>query len=86
MRVLLLVGTLSLLSSCTPAVYIDLFNATGDDIVITKDKSKAVVTIPRNASPGFTTFYLPGEHLTSRTPKHSWQYSFPQFRVPPSFY
>jgi hypothetical protein len=86
MRALLLLVVSSLLSGCIPAVYIHLFNATGEQIIISKEKSKEVVTIAPNASADFTTFYLPSERLVIRTPKHSWRYAFTDLRVPPSLY
>jgi hypothetical protein len=86
MRSLLFFGLVSLLSGCTPAVYIHLFNATAEQIVISKEKSTEVVTIAPNTSADFTTFYLPPERLVIRTPKHSWRYSFMDLRVPPSLY
>ena len=86
MRALLLLVVGSLLSGCIPAVYIHLFNATGEQIIISKEKSKEVVTIAPNASADFTTFYLPPERLVIRTPKHSWRYAFTDLRVPPSLY
>jgi hypothetical protein len=86
MRSFLLSCAALMLSSCVPAEYIHLYNASGEEIIITKTKSKEVVTIAPNASADFTPFYLAGERLVIRTPKHSWQYSFAQFRMPPSFY
>jgi len=86
MRALLLLVVGSLLAGCTPAVYMHLLNATGEQIIISKEKSTEVVTIAPNASADFTTFYLPPERLVVRTPKHSWRYAFSDLRVPPSLY
>jgi hypothetical protein len=85
MRSLFIVGIAFILSSCTPADYVRLFNATGEEIVITKDKSKGVVTIAPNASADFSPVYLPGERILIRTSKHSWVYSPRSLFAPPSF-
>ncbi|PYJ78155.1 MAG: hypothetical protein DME69_09170 [Verrucomicrobia bacterium] len=85
MRALLIVGIALTLSSCSPAEYVHLFNATGEEIVITKDKSKEVVTIAPNASADFSPVYLPGERVLIRTSKHSWVYSPRTLFAPPSF-
>ena len=85
MRALLIVGVTFRLSSCTPADYVRLFNATGEEIVITKDKSKGAVTIAPNASADFSPAYLPGERILIRTSKHSSVYSPRGLFAPPSF-
>jgi hypothetical protein len=82
-------GLLSLavmLSGCTPAVYIDLYNATGGETTLVKDRLKQAITIARNTSADFSLFYLPGERLVIRTSRSLWRYSFQDFHVLPSLW
>jgi hypothetical protein len=44
-----------MLDGCTPAVYMHLYNATGQEIILTKDKFKQVITISPNSSADYFT-------------------------------
>jgi hypothetical protein len=65
-RFIILLAFSLILDGCTPAVYMHLYNATGQEIVVTKDKSKQVITISPNSVADFPLFYQPGERLLIR--------------------
>jgi hypothetical protein len=73
-----------LLSGCVPALYLHLYNGTGEVIMLTKSQSKGVVTIPPSTAADFSPVFLAGERLLIRTPKHLWVYSLRDFFVPQS--
>ncbi len=85
-RLLFLVALCVTLSGCTPAVYIRLYNATGDAITLTRSKSKGIVSIPPSTAADLSTIFLSGERLVIRTPRYSWGYSLRDFNVPLSLY
>ena len=72
---LVLLAAVLTLSGCTPAQYINLYNATGDTITIIMEKSHRDVTIPPRTSADFSLLLAPGERVVIQTSKHSWSYS-----------
>jgi hypothetical protein len=83
-RLLLLAAVLAL-TGCTPAEYVNLYNATGDAITILMEKSQRVVTIPPRTAADFSPAYIPDERVVIRTSKQSWSYSPRSLFAPPSF-
>jgi hypothetical protein len=73
------------LAGCSPADYVNLLNATGDQITVIMDKSQRVVTIPTGVSADFSLVFRQGDHLIIRTSKRSWTYSPRSLFAPPSF-
>ena len=71
------------LSGFTPGLLIRLYNETGEDITVAKDKSKRVTTILTGKTGEFSPVYLPGERLLIRSSKHTWVYS-PRTLFPPT--
>ena len=84
MRSLLIVAGL-LLSGCVPADYLNLFNATGEEITVVMDKSQRAITIAPGAAVDFSPIHLPGERIVIRTAKRSWHYSPDRLFAPPGF-
>src|SRR5215470_16385382 len=79
-----LLGTL--LSGCSPAIVLNLHNATGEAINITRDRFlKDATTIAPDTSGEFPIAYVPGEKIHLSTAKRSWTYSLHDIFPPRSF-
>ncbi len=70
-----------LLSGCTPALYVHLFNATGESITVSKSRSTDVIMIPAGTAADVPPFQL-DERLLIRGSKHVWSYSMRDFYQP----
>jgi hypothetical protein len=69
------------LSGCTPALFVRLFNATGESITVSKSRSTDVITIPAGTAADVPPFQL-DERLLIRCSKHVWSYSMRDFYQP----
>ena len=77
------------LCGCTPAVYIELYNATGQAITVATDSFPKPIALAPNASGQLPFIFAQGQHLERlfvRTSTSSWYYRFLSFHVPPSFW
>ena len=85
MRALLVAGAACLLlSGCTPAVYLNIYNATEEALTITKPQFRRVLTItvaPHSAE-DLPLSYQPGTQVVVRGSRHTWAYS-PRSLFPP---
>src|SRR5262249_17538021 len=70
-----------LVPGCTPALYVRLFNATGELITVSKTQSKDITTIAAGTAADISRFQL-DERLVIRTSKHLWSYSMRDFYQP----
>jgi hypothetical protein len=88
MKPLLLLVPLSLmLSGCTPAVYIEIYNGTGDVITVSTDSFPKAIAVAPNISAKLPLIYSQGQHLERlfvRTSHASWFYYFKSFHIPES--
>lgn len=85
-RLLLAIVFATFLSGCSPAIVLNLYNAAGDTINITRDRfPKDTTTIAAGTSGEFPIAYVPGERLHISTGKHSWTYSLHDIFPPRSF-
>jgi hypothetical protein len=85
MRGLLVAGvTCLLLAGCTPAVYINIYNATEDTLTITKPQFRRVltITVPPHSAEDLPLNYQPGTQVVIRGSRHTWTYS-PRSLFPP---
>ena len=85
MRALLIAATTSvLLSGCTPAVYLNVYNATEETLTITKQQFRHVLTIviPPHSAEVLPLTYQPGTQVVVRGSRHGWTYS-PRSLFPP---
>ena len=85
MRALLLAGTTCLfLSGCTPAVYLNIYNATDYTLTITKPQFRRVlsISIPPHSAEDLPLSYQPGTQVVIQGPRHTWTYS-PRSLFPP---
>ncbi|MBA2242984.1 MAG: hypothetical protein H0W04_08875 [Chthoniobacterales bacterium] len=85
-RFAILLSLSGVLSKCTPALYMHLYNSTDEVITLSKTESKEVVTISPNTAADFSPMFLPGEQLLIQTPRHKWTYSLRNLFVPQSLY
>jgi hypothetical protein len=72
---------MSLLSGCTPALFVRLFNGTGELVTVSKSRSKDIITIPPGTAADVPPFQL-DERLILRTSKHSWSSAMHDFYQP----
>jgi hypothetical protein len=86
MRALLSIATCLLLSSCTPAVYLNVYNATDSILTIAKAQFRPIVTIPPHASADLPLPYQPGERVVISSARRSWTYLPRSLFPPPSMY
>ena len=70
-----------LLAGCSPAVYLNLYNATDDALTIATSQFRPI-TIPPHAAADVPLAYQAGEHLVIRGSRHTWTYS-PRLLFPP---
>jgi hypothetical protein len=80
-RVSCLLALMFQLSGCTPALFVRLFNATGESIAVSKSRSTDVITIPAGTVADVPPFQL-DERLLIRCSKHVWSYSMRDFYQP----
>jgi hypothetical protein len=80
-RLICLFVVLSLLSGCTPALYLRLFNATSDVITVTNTRTKNVTTIPPRTAVDIS-LYDPSERLIIHSSNHVWSYLLRDFYQP----
>ena len=71
-----------LLSGCSPAVYLNLYNATDDTLTVTKAQFRPVVTIPPRTAADVSLAYQAGERVVIRSSRHTWVYR-PRLLSPP---
>ena len=73
MRALLLIVALSiLLSSCTPGVFLNLYNATDETLSVSKAQS--FTTIPAHTAADISLGYQAGERVLIRGSHYAWVY------------
>jgi hypothetical protein len=73
-------------SGFTPGIVIRLYNGTGSEITIAKNKSKGVTTIQPGQSRDFSPMYQAGERLLITTTTQTWLYSPGTLFPPDSLY
>ena len=86
MRALFSIATCLLLSGCTPAVYLNIYNATDFTLTIAKAQFRPIITIPPHASADLPLSYQPGERVVINSARRSWTYSPRSLFPPPSMY
>jgi hypothetical protein len=86
MRALLAIAVSVLLSGCTPAVYLNIYNATNSMLTIARAEFRPVITIPPHASADLPLAYQRGERIIISGAHHSWTYSPPSLFPPQSMY
>jgi hypothetical protein len=79
-RVGCLLAIMFLLSGCTPALYVRLFNATGKLITVSKSRSN-ITTIAAGTAVDISPFQL-DERLLIRCSNHFWSYPMRDFYQP----
>ncbi len=77
----LLFAIMLVLSSCTPTLYVRLFNATAELITIGSTQSKEGTRIAPGTAADFSMF-APPNRLFICSSKHSWSYSMLDFYQP----
>jgi hypothetical protein len=80
-----LLGLAVMLHGCEPAVYVRLYNATGEQITLVSVRTRQSIRVAPNVSADFSPVYLSGERLLIYTSKTSWTYSLRDLFAPPSF-
>ena len=82
MKTLLSLATCLVLSGCSPAVYLNIYNATESTLTIAKAQFRPTITIAPHASVDLPLSYQPGERIIISGPHHTWTYS-PRSLFPP---
>jgi hypothetical protein len=83
MRALPIVIALAmLLSGCSPAVYLNLYNATDDTLTIARAQFRPIITVPPHSAADLPLGYQVGEHVVIHSSRHIWTYS-PGLLFPP---
>jgi hypothetical protein len=82
LRSSLLISQILLLGGCTPAVYLNLYNATEDALTVIKPHLRRVITIEPYTTADVPLVYVPRERVMIHGDRHSWTYS-PRSLFPP---
>jgi hypothetical protein len=84
MRALLSIATCLLLSGCTPAVYLNIYNATDATLTVVKPQFRhtLAIIIPPHEAADLPLTYQPGTRVVIRDSRHTWTYS-PRSLFPP---
>jgi len=72
----------ALLSGCTPAVYLNLYNATDDSLTVARAQFRPIITIPPRTAADISLAYQAGERVLIRSSRHVWVYR-PRLLSPP---